>query len=175
MGGIAVDLDGRTSVPGLYACGEVAATGVHGANRLASNSLLESVVYPERIARAVADSAARRTEAAGVDVRDDAPPVAGTAHDWASLRDTMYADVGVERDEAGLSRALERFQALAGDAPSDEVRDAATVAALVARAALRRRETRGSHTRSDYPEARPAEGHRSFITLAGTGHAARSA
>ncbi len=166
MGGIAVDLDGRTNVPGLYACGEVAATGVHGANRLASNSLLESVVYPERIARAMSVAAARRAEPSGVDERADTSSIAASARDWASLRDTMYADVGVERDETGLTRALERLHALASGAQSDDLRDAATVGALVAHAALRRRETRGSHARSDYPGARPAERHRSFSTLA---------
>jgi L-aspartate oxidase len=168
MGGIAVDLNGRTSVPGLYACGEVAATGVHGANRLASNSLLESVVYPERIARDIAassTSAASAKSGAAVDTAD-AGAAAGTAFEWETLRDVMYTGVGVERDEAGLTWALERLRRLAGETQSEDVRDAATVGSLIARAALRRRETRGSHTRTDYPIELPAEQHRSFSTLA---------
>jgi L-aspartate oxidase len=184
MGGIAVDLNGRTSVPGLYACGEAAATGAHGANRLASNSLLESVVYPERIAQDIAGSppAAASSPTASVENTQpdiararagarigaaDAPPIAGTAFEWAELRDAMYSGVGVERDEAGLNCALERLRRLAGGSPSEDVRDAATVGSLVARAALRRRETRGSHTRTDYPNEVPAERQRSFSTLEG--------
>jgi L-aspartate oxidase len=181
MGGIAVDLDGRTSVPGLYACGEAAATGAHGANRLASNSLLESVVYPERIARAIAGSASSSSPGALQKAVADAAAgrksarrgawPAGTAthtdaaHELAALRDVMYAGVGVERDAAGLTWALERLQRLADDAASDELRDAALVGSLVARAALRRRETRGSHTRTDFPSELSAERHRSFSTL----------
>ncbi len=192
MGGIAVDLDGRTDVPGLYACGEVAATGVHGANRLASNSLLESVVYPERIARDIAHAAVRRTRTP--DLRDVAltlPSGSGSgsksgfgrrlesgsasAVQWTTLREVMYTGVGVERDEAGLGAALERLDELAALAQSDDLRDAATVGSLVARAALRRRETRGSHTRTDYPAERARERQRSFSTLADLSRAAQTA
>jgi L-aspartate oxidase len=192
MGGIAVDLDGRTDVPGLYACGEVAATGVHGANRLASNSLLESVVYPERIARDIAHAAVRRTRTP--DLRDVAltlPSGSGSgsksgfgrrlesgsasAVQWTTLREVMYTGVGVERDEAGLGAALERLDELAALAQSDDLRDAATVGSLVARAALRRRETRGSHTRTDYPAERASERQRSFSTLADLSRAAQTA
>jgi L-aspartate oxidase len=176
MGGIAVDLAGRTSVAGLYACGEVAATGVHGANRLASNSLLESVVYPERIARDVAGAVARRPSRRAT-VRPDGGAGDGTATPrlWAALRDVMYAGVGVERDAAGLTVALERLQRLEHDATSGELRDAATVGRLVADAALRRRETRGSHARSDFPDGSEAERHRSFSTLAAASSGSRSA
>jgi L-aspartate oxidase len=165
MGGIAVDLAGRTSVRGLYACGEVAATGVHGANRLASNSLLESVVYPERIARDVA-SHAFRASAVGLPSLAYGPPVDGSPAEWAALRDVMYAGVGVERDETGLAHAIERLCAIGDATASDDVREAAVVGALVAHAALRRRETRGSHARSDHPEPSQAERHRSYSTLA---------
>ena len=173
MGGIAVDLDGRTSIAGLYACGEVAATGVHGANRLASNSLLESVVYPERIANDV------RATMSG-NVRASVPPVqaAGveaSAAEWNALRDTMYFEVGVERNEAGLEAAIARLGALGAATGSDDLRDAATVGGLVARAALRRRETRGSHVRSDFPAAAEGERHRSFSTLADVPVTVRSA
>jgi L-aspartate oxidase len=166
MGGIAVDLAGRTNVPGLYACGEVAATGVHGANRLASNSLLESVVYPERIANdiraqrrslAVESARAARTFAAHV----EAAP-----HEWNALREAMYSGVGVVRDEAGLTAAIERLGALGEATRSGELRDAAMVGSLVARAALARHESRGSHMRTDFPSAVARERHRSFSTLA---------
>jgi len=188
MGGIAVDLDGRTSVQGLYACGETAATGVHGANRLASNSLLESVVYPERIARDIANAQPKARGAAergvaergaadkrAADSRAARPWVEGSAAEWHELRDVMYAGVGVERDERGLGEALERLQRFANESPSDDVRDAATVGSLIARAALRRRETRGSHARTDFPEERPSERHRSFSTLAERSRAAQTA
>jgi L-aspartate oxidase len=163
MGGIAVDLKGRTDVAGLYACGEVAATGVHGANRLASNSLLESVVYPERIARDIA--ARREPRADPVPEAAAAPPyVAPRDDEWRALREEMYANVGVERDEPRLRRALATFRRLARTTGSEEVRDAAAVAALVAQSALRRRETRGSHVRLDHPETVPHGRRRSFVT-----------
>jgi L-aspartate oxidase len=167
MGGIAIDLEGRTSVPGLYACGEVAATGVHGANRLASNSLLESVVYPERIARDVkanARSLRARETSGGNAALPPRPYVAPREDEWRALREEMYANIGVERSEAGLAHALDAFRALAETTPSEEVRDAATVAALIARSALRRRETRGSHVRLDYPASASHSEH-SFATL----------
>ena len=200
MGGIAVDIDGRSNVPGLYACGEVAATGVHGANRLASNSLLESVVYPERIANHVrgsgrrlpAEGAGRRSDYAGaghrpvlaVAERRSAPEPDAFAYaarvearpgEWSALRDTMYFGVGVERNAAGLQAALERLGALAEASPSAEFRDAAMVGSLVAQAALQRRESRGSHTRTDFPASESSERHRSFSTLAGLHAAGHSA
>ena len=174
MGGIAADLDGRTSVPGLYACGEVAATGVHGANRLASNSLLESVVYPERIARDVRERSRSRPHATREVLRSDAASGTATAASWLELRDAMYAGAGVERDEAGLTRAIETACRLANTNDA-ELHDAATVAALVATAALRRRESRGSHARVDFPAASARERHRSYATLADLPLAARSA
>jgi len=168
MGGVAVDLAGRTDVAGLYACGEVAASGVHGANRLASNSLLESVVYPERIARAI------RTQSHAVPsdpkaLRDDGRLVAACddgAQSIGRIRDIMYRDVGVERDEAGLASAVEQLRMIGEAARSCDVRDAALVGELVAYAALRRRESRGSHARRDHPLAgKPAPGRRSFTSL----------
>jgi L-aspartate oxidase len=182
MGGIAVDIDGRSNVPGLYACGEVAATGVHGANRLASNSLLESVVYPERIANAVrgamrgsASERAARRLASGPAAASYTARVNARPGEWSALRDTMYFGVGVERSAAGLQAALERLGALAESSRSAEFRDAATVGSLVAQAALQRRESRGSHTRTDFPASQSRERHRSFSTLAGLHTASHSA
>jgi L-aspartate oxidase len=173
MGGIAVDLAGRTSVPGLYACGEVAATGVHGANRLASNSLLESVVYPERIANDIRATVSR--SATGFATPADAAHLEAPAAQWNELRQAMYFGVGVERNEAGLEAALERLRILGERTVSAELRDAATVGGLVARAALRRRETRGSHVRTDFPGPADDERHRSFSTLADLPVAAKTA
>jgi L-aspartate oxidase len=177
MGGIAVDLEGRTNVRGLYACGEVAATGVHGANRLASNSLLESVVYPERIARDVRRAAATRPRGVDGVARDTGPAndaPAGAA-EWRSLREEMYASVGVERDEQRLAHAVAAFEAVAAATQSEELRDAASVAAFVANAALGRRESRGSHQRTDFRATASAQRHRSFVTPAGTVATQRSA
>ncbi len=166
MGGIAVDLEGRTSIPGLYAAGEVAATGAHGANRLASNSLLESVVYPERIA---SDIKAKRalepppapSGSAGTRLGqpEQRPYVARSGEEWRALRSEMYANVGVERDAKGLAHALETFRTVAATTQSEELRDAATAAALVAASALRRHESRGSHLRRDYPTSAEHAGH----------------
>jgi L-aspartate oxidase len=166
MGGVAVDLDGRTSVAGLYACGEVAATGVHGANRLASNSLLEAVTYPERIARDVfARVPDRMTPLPSLAAPARGDDVAADAANWDDLRATAYACVGVERDERGLARGLARFLDLAERGAGEEFRDAALVAALVAQAALRRRESRGSHRRADYPALASEDGVRSWSSL----------
>ncbi len=172
MGGVAVDLQGRTNVGGLYACGEVAATGVHGANRLASNSLLESVVYPERIAREIRAASGRRVGRAARG-RSDVACTTAMPQAWLELRTEMYRNVGVERDEVGLTHAAARFAMLVAENANEELRDAATIAALIAHAALRRRESRGSHFRVDYPAGVDAERHRSFLsltdaTLAGT-------
>jgi L-aspartate oxidase len=164
MGGIDVDLEGRTNVAGLYACGEVAGTGVHGANRLASNSLLESVVYPERIANAIRASAL--PEPAAVSVPAYPGHVEAEPQAWRRLRDEMYFHVGVERDRAGLGAAIERLEELGRSSRSAELRDAAAVGSLVARAALRRHETRGSHARTDFPALVAGERHRSYSSLA---------
>jgi L-aspartate oxidase len=157
MGGIAVDERGRSDVPGLYACGEVAATGVHGANRLASNSLLESVVYPERIAadiRAVLAAGPARIEA---HPRAFAPRVEAARADFDRLRDQMTNAVGVLRSEADLEIARNLFLETAANASAEDLRDAATTSALMAHAALARRESRGGHFRTDFPSTNHEE------------------
>ena len=174
MGGVAIDLEGRTSVAGLYACGEVAASGVHGANRLASNSLLESVVYPERIARAIA------ADAVAVDARfrgehdrafasfevDDVLRLSPDARAIDAIREIMYNDVGVERDEMGLAHAVRALAEIGEGHPDRDVRDAALVGGLIAHAARRRCESRGSHARRDYPARAGETGQRSYSSLA---------
>jgi L-aspartate oxidase len=159
IGGIRVDLDGRSSVPGLYAVGECACTGVHGANRLAGNSLAEALVFGRRAARAIGAPAPERLLA------DLAPPeVTGGRQDadegWRELRAACSAGLGIERDAAGLE-ALDRIlQPFAeGPVPADPeratLRAAAICARLVARGALLRTESRGVHRRSDHPEPDP--------------------
>jgi len=154
MGGVATDLWGRTTVPGLFAAGEVACTGVHGANRLASNSLLEGLVFGAR-----AGEAMRQPAAAGVIDRGRrrGPMPAGVAARPAALadvQDLMWRDVGLVRDGAGLTRAVTRLdgwrRGLAADA-DPALASAVTVAWLVARGALDRQESRGGHARADFP------------------------
>jgi L-aspartate oxidase len=159
-GGLATDLDGRTTVPGLYACGEVACTGVHGANRLASNSLLEGLVFAGRIGAALA----RELPVPATAVRLPAGP-AGLLDPAAreKITATMSEAVGALRSGAGLERATGRLAALAGCAPHRvpgvagwEATDLLTVAAALTAAAAERRETRGCHWREDHPGAEPA-------------------
>lgn len=159
-GGVRTDLWGRSSVPGLYATGEAACSGVHGANRLASNSLLEGLVFSRRIATVLPGElrpwGTARTGA--VDPRADGL-LTGTARE--ELQDTMTARVGVLRNAPGLAEAGERLGKLAElattgtalvDLASWEATNLLTVSAAMARAAALREETRGSHWRDDHPE-----------------------
>jgi L-aspartate oxidase len=165
MGGISVDLHGRTSLKGLWAGGEVSSTGAHGANRLASNSLLEAVVYAARIAEDIAGSpiaAAARLPAASITPRNCAmPPLTE-----ASLRRMMTSHVGVIRDADRLATAVRTFAAIERDTGNIALRNMATTALLVAGSAWTRRESRGAHYRIDYPTEKPALAHRTMTTLA---------
>ncbi|MBI5131017.1 MAG: L-aspartate oxidase [Rhodopseudomonas palustris] len=165
MGGIAVDLRGRSSLNRLWAAGEVSCTGAHGANRLASNSLLEAVVYAARIAEDIGGAELR----AATGRFDWAPTARSAALDPAqeqALRATMSAKVGVIRDRDGLSDAVRAFAALEAGAASTALANMATAALLVATAALARTESRGAHYRSDYPAENPQRAQRSMTTLA---------
>lgn len=167
MGGVLTDANGRTTLDGLWACGETASTGAHGANRLASNSLLEAVVFAARVAAdvrehmPVVDRMTPREESVvpGVDAE---PPAA----DVAELRRIMSSRVGVVRDREGLLDALRRIAQLEARARSPRLLNMLAAARLVAAAALARTESRGGHYRSDYPEPVSAWRHRTFITLA---------
>lgn len=145
MGGIAADLWGRTTLERLTAVGECASTGAHGANRLASNSLLEAVVFAHRIAERLRGSDAPATRR-GVPMR--APP-ALPAPARIELRGLMQTHAGVVRDATGLTHALDRVDALC-DAHGPA--GALLAARLILKAALVRKESRGSHYRSDYPD-----------------------
>lgn len=153
-GGVRTDLHGRTDVAGLYATGEVACSGVHGANRLASNSLLEGLVFSRRIAEVLpGDLAPWREPAAD---RRTAGLVAGDVR--GELQETMSSRVGVLRTAPGLSEAATVLDKLAGrtaetvDQASWEATNLVTISAALAEAAALREETRGSHWREDFPE-----------------------
>jgi L-aspartate oxidase len=163
MGGVWVDAAGRSSLPGLWAAGEVASTGAHGANRLASNSLLESVVYAGRVAADIAGSPSRRpprpmTEEPGVAGRFPESPRE------RDLRALMAAHVGVVRHRDGLARALCEIASIERHAGSPAMRNMALAALMVAAAAYRRQESRGAHFRADYPQADPAQAVRHTLT-----------
>jgi L-aspartate oxidase len=152
-------------VPGLWAVGEVAATGLHGANRLASNSLLEALVFGERAARDIAGSPSRASVPPAPAVTERRA-VAEDLRRLEWLRRTMDAEVGVERDAAGLGRAVAAFAPLAaGEGTGPVLRNAATTALLVATAALAREESRGGHFRSDHPGRAPGPAGRRPLTL----------
>ncbi len=153
-GGVATDTWGRTSLGGLYATGEVACSGVHGANRLASNSLLEGLVFSRRIAEVLPDEL-RPWTPPGADLR--APLLVDGAR-RRGLQEEMTSRVGVLRSADGLRSARDSLAAMVGEPVSDVDQDAwettnlHTVGTLLAEAALLREETRGSHWREDFPD-----------------------
>jgi L-aspartate oxidase len=176
MGGVRTDLDGRTSLLRLYAAGEVACTGVHGANRLASNSLLEGLVYGARAARAMSTPArengprsaprpANKMSGGGhAKQSEKAPPsMPGKAvaevieKAIREVREVMWREAGIVRNGPGLRRAIEKLQSLEPCLPTEgmrrswEARNMVATALLIARSALAREESRGAHYRTDFP------------------------
>jgi len=153
-GGVATDLHGRTSVPGLYACGEVACSGVHGANRLASNSLLEGLVFSRRIAGLLAEDLPPRREP----VEDLRAPGLVPGHARPALQQVMTERAGVLRSRDGLLAAVTALDDLTAhdadlvDVPAWETTNLLTVSRALTETALRREETRGSHWREDFPD-----------------------
>ncbi len=156
MGGVWTDLDGRTTVPRLYAAGEVACTGVHGANRLASNSLLEGVVFGARAGVAMRECSSARylRSARPIDPRF---PCATTEE----VQMLAWEKCGILRSGEGLTDALNALEQMPLTPCGEpvralfELRNMHTVVTLIARCALARKESRGAHYRTDYPERRP--------------------
>lgn len=157
MGGVRTDDAGRTSLAGLFAVGEVACTGVHGANRLASNSLLEGLVYAARAVDAL--EGPDRPIAVEAETVSELRPTAGsTPVSRDALRDLLWRTAGVERDGDGLREAAAALAGWRADDPSPAGREDANlldVGRLVVAAALRREESRGAHARRDHPRTRP--------------------
>jgi L-aspartate oxidase len=161
MGGIRTNVWGETTLPGLYACGECACTGVHGANRLASNSLLETVVFAKRVVQRTVESPGTCAEASGetMTLSEPSPHEAGPLTREA-LQELMWRDVGIVRDGESLARAKAALSAWASsaseptDRESQELADMLTCGRLVTEAALAREESRGAHFRRDWPEPR---------------------
>ena len=156
MGGVRTDLWGRTTIPGLYAAGEVTCTGVHGANRLASNSLLEGLVFGARAGEAAAKESP--AEVPFGDAQEDVPIGNLNARISTAVRKRikrgMWEWVGIMRDADSLKRALSEFRQIEKASLSKPSRNFVTLALLVTRAALWREESRGGHFRSDFPEPR---------------------
>lgn len=160
-GGIRIDLDGRCDLPGLLVCGEAACSGVHGANRLASNSLLEGLVFSRRASAAVLEDVAKHPPVDDISVKHAGRP--GTPADERkerrALQRMMTEKVGVTRDEDGLKAALaflgQRARLLGaearGAASAFELQNMITLGSIIATAALTRQESRGSHWRADFP------------------------
>jgi L-aspartate oxidase len=164
MGGVYTDAWGRTTLPGLLACGEVTSSGVHGANRLASNSLLETVVFAQR----AVEASRRSDEAAHLphDVIELAIPDDVAPSDEESLQQLLWREAGIVRERSGLLNARAVLDGLA-DAGSDSPASLSNMACfgrLIVEAALRREESRGAHYRSDFPTAVPDwKRHLSFV------------
>ncbi len=171
VGGVRTDLDGRTSLPGLWAAGEVASTGLHGANRMAGNSLAEALVYGARAAGSIAAEGRAATDAL-VDRPDLRSPTleAGEIDTWRNdLRESNWEGIGPVRSAASITKAEQALDDLAerlgppdSDPNAQELRAAVTISRLIARHAAIRPETRGGHVRIDHPDADP--------TLAGVHH-----
>lgn len=166
MGGIDTSADGRASMEGLWVCGEASSTGLHGANRLASNGLLEALVFARACANDIAKTYPQITQASEIKV---VFPESGKAVDEtavAELRATMTSNVGVRRNAQGLKSALRVIARLeAEQAGCPTFRNMAATATLISAAALLREESRGGHHRDDFPETDPAQATRTRITL----------
>jgi len=164
MGGIAVDETGRSSLERLWVCGEASSTGLHGANRLASNGLLEALVFARICADGIAETVPV-TSAAAIPLSF---PAGGHPVDEAAvarLRQAMTDGVGVVRDAAGITSALRVIADIEAEAKRDALRNMTATATLIAAAALARTESRGGHFRSDSPKTDPVQAKRSFLTL----------
>ena len=157
MGGIKVDINGRTSVDGLWACGECSSTGAHGANRLASNSLLEAFVFSKRIADTINSEPPKKGHKL-LNIENYIPKektiskIRAKKYIW-QLRSAMNKFVGVDRNKLTLDQAFIEFFRIERETKSlsAKLKDMLLVSKLITFAALHRKESRGTHFRSDYP------------------------
>jgi L-aspartate oxidase len=160
MGGVRTDLNGKTNVQGLYAAGEVAGTGVHGANRLPSNALLESLVFGARAGKAMGsmEKLAAKGEAQTKAVYSNGPVDLGVEELIGQIQDLMWKEVGIVRTRAGMQKAIKTLEEMAPKVAHPKTRrgyEAAylyATALLVARSAFAREESRGAHYRMEYPD-----------------------
>lgn len=170
MGGILTDIDGRSTVQGLWACGEAASTGAHGANRLASNSLLEAVVFAARVADAI-KKRPQNTESDQTIV--EVLPSSFKSNNQAAmqkLRALMSSNFGVVRQQESMLHGLQQIRHLIGDNRDPVFANSLITAEVLAVAALSRKESRGGHYRSDYPDSSTIWQHRSMLTLEDAQH-----
>ena len=168
MGGVATDLKGRSTLDGLWVAGEAAATGLHGANRLASNSLMEAVVMGGRAAEDIERFIVSRPQAIRIDLANlPALPAANMEAEQGLLRHIMTDLVGVIRNEDGMKDALRQLTAIAQKAEGRDSKtaDMALVARMIAVSALARTESRGGHCRADYPQTVKNWQKRTFTSL----------
>ncbi|MDY6985236.1 MAG: FAD-binding protein, partial [Candidatus Thermoplasmatota archaeon] len=154
MGGVKVNEWGETNIQGLFACGEVACTGIHGANRLASNSLIEALVFGRRIAQRIEEGAEESMQATEdpVHLRGLEGIKSPSTLSLAALRSLMWNEVGIIRDRKGLEKAVMILASHHGSISMDNM---VLVGRLMAEAALMREESRGAHFRSDFPSLPP--------------------
>jgi L-aspartate oxidase len=179
VGGVTIDDDGRSTLPGLWAAGEVSSSGLHGANRLASNSLLEGLVHGARaaedIARLLADSGPNRLEVPPITsepVRETNRASLNLGDIRESLRALMWRSVGITRDARGLTEAADQVDFWCRyalnhvfDGPNGwTLQNMLTVARLMIASAIERQESRGVHTRRDFPTTEPAWAHHIALT-----------
>jgi len=165
MGGISVDQNARSTLPGLWAIGECASTGAHGANRLASNSLLEAIVFGARAAIDI-NATIRPTSSPLTAIMQPEPILPSPPPALSNLRRMMTANVGLERNARDLRDALDvilKLEKAAGQDP--DLRNMTATCLLIAGAALMRTESRGGHFRNDFPATQANWAHRTFVTL----------
>src|SRR6266496_4729473 len=160
MGGVRTDLEGHTSLAGLYAAGEVASTGVHGANRLASNSLLEGLVFGARAGKKMRDELRKRparNQTAPRSAYSNGPVDPASEEIVREIQDLMWREVGIVRTAQGMKGAIEQLSQLVSRVAHPhsrrawEAQNLQRVGLLVARSALARQESRGAHYRTDFP------------------------